>query len=312
MLQDSDSIDMRFPKVVVFGEALTDLVQTKPGQWQGYPGGAPWNVARTLSRLGVPTAFAGSISLDRLGDEIKAQSEAAGLDMRFIQRVDADPLVAIVPSSHPPRYFFAGEADLHFETTRLPEGWIDAAEICHFSCISLARQPLADKLLDVAHLAQQKGKLISYDPNWRNLMDSRYREVTYPAMLKLANLIKLSDEDLRQIYPGLSEHQALMEMRRVNPVADILFTRGVHGMVLFTADSVVEQPALPVTVADTVGAGDASMAGWLASRFLHLAEPQSRLRFSAACASVSCTHPGAYAPNRAEVEGLISGWLAQT
>jgi len=43
---------MTLPRVVVFGEALTDLVQHSPGQWQGHPGGAPWNVARTLARLG--------------------------------------------------------------------------------------------------------------------------------------------------------------------------------------------------------------------------------------------------------------------
>ncbi|RZA20012.1 MAG: carbohydrate kinase, partial [Proteobacteria bacterium] len=70
---------MQLPTVVVFGEALTDLVQTTPGRWQGYPGGAPWNVARAMSRLGVPTAFAGSISTDSLGDELYRQSEAAGL-----------------------------------------------------------------------------------------------------------------------------------------------------------------------------------------------------------------------------------------
>ena len=106
---------MVLPRAVVFGEALTDLVQGTPGQWQGYPGGAPWNVARALSRLGVGSAFAGSVSTDSLGDEIARQTEAAGLDMRFLQRVDRDPLVAIVPSSRPPRYFFAGEADLFFD-----------------------------------------------------------------------------------------------------------------------------------------------------------------------------------------------------
>lgn len=52
--------------------------------------------------------------------ELAERSKAAGLDMRFLQRLDADPLVAIVPSSHPPRYFFAGEADLHFDVQKTP------------------------------------------------------------------------------------------------------------------------------------------------------------------------------------------------
>jgi fructokinase len=299
-------MNMQLPTVVVFGEALTDLVQHAPGQWRGYPGGAPWNVARAMSRLGVPTAFAGSISTDSLGDELYRQSNTAGLDLRFIQRVDVDPLVAIVPSSHPPRYFFAGEADLHFDAEQLPSGWLEAAQLCHFSCISLARQPLGDRLVEVARQVKQQGKLISYDPNWRNLMDSRYREVTFPAMVGLADIIKLSDEDLRQIYPGSSEEQALGQLRAMNADAQILFTRGAEGMVLFTAENKVEQAAIAVEVADTVGAGDASMAGWLASSLLGIDAPEARLAFSAACASVSCANAGAYAPNREEVEQLLS------
>lgn len=296
---------MHLPTVVVFGEALTDVVQHAPGHWHGYPGGAPWNVARAMSRLGVPTAFAGSISTDSLGDELAEQSKAAGLDMRFLQRVDANPLVAIVPSSHPPRYFFAGEADLHFDVQQLPEGWLGSVELCHFSCISLARQPLGDRLVEVARMVKKNGKIVSYDPNWRNLMDSRYREVTFPAMVSLANIIKLSDEDLRQIYPNLSEAQAINALRGMNAEAEILFTCGVRGMVLFAVDQRLEQAAIAVQVADTVGAGDASMAGWLASQLLGIREPEARLAFSAACASVSCTHPGAYAPSRIEVQDLL-------
>ncbi|WP_339538520.1 carbohydrate kinase family protein [Pseudomonas sp. RA_15y_Pfl2_54] len=297
---------MQLPSVVVFGEALTDVVQHSPGRWQGYPGGAPWNVARAMSRLGVPTAFAGSISTDSLGDELAQQSKIAGLDMRFLQRVDADPLVAIVPSSHPPRYFFAGEADLLFDVDQLPAGWLDAARLCHFSCISLARQPLGDRLVEVARRVKEEDKLISYDPNWRNLMDTRYRELTFPAMVELADIIKLSDEDLRQIYPGLNEEQALQTLRTMNASAQILFTRGAKGMALYAADVKFEQPAIAVEVADTVGAGDSSMAGWLASTLLGILEPHARLEFSAACASVSCSHVGAYAPSREEVEDLLS------
>ena len=297
---------MVLPRVVVFGEALTDLVQGTPGQWKGYPGGAPWNVARALSRLGVSSAFAGSISTDSLGDEIVFQSQAAALNMDFIQRVDRDSLVAIVPSSRPPRYFFAGDADLFFDPDLMPDGWINQVELCHFSCISLARQPLAGRLIKIAQQAKEAGKRISYDPNWRNLMDSHYREQTFPTMTALADMIKLSDEDLQQIYPGLTEHQAMDELRALNPQAQILFTRGERGMILHTPDSQLNQPAIAVKVADTVGAGDACMAGWLAAELLGIADLKERLRFSAACASISCCHAGAYAPALADVEGSLT------
>lgn len=256
--------------------------------------------------MGVSSAFAGSVSLDSLGDEIVLQSEAAGLDRRFIQRVDRDPLVAIVPSSRPPRYFFAGEADLFFDPDLMPEGWLKQAELCHFSCISLARQPLADTLVNIAQQAKAAGKRVSYDPNWRNLMGSHYREQTFPTMTSLADMIKLSDEDLRHLYPGLSEHQAMHELRALNPQAQILLTRGEHGMTLHTPDSQLDQPAIAVNVQDTVGAGDACMAGWLAAELLGIAGLRERLRFSAACASISCRHAGAHAPSLTDVEGLLN------
>lgn len=297
---------MPMPRVVVFGEALTDIVQGAPGHWRGYPGGAPWNVARGLSQLGVTSAFAGAISRDSLGDEIAAQSQAAGLDMRFVQRVATDPLVAIVASSHPPRYFFAGDSDLQFDASKLPQGWLERAELCHFSCISLARQPLGDRLVEIARQARQAGKRISFDPNWRNLMDSYYLEQTYPEMIALADIIKLSDEDLRQIYPGLTEHQALAVLRESNPAAQILFTRGEKGMVLHIGDRQYEQAAVAVEVVDTVGAGDACMAGWLASELLGMGDPQERLRFAAAAASVSCSHAGAYAPTAKQLAELLN------
>lgn len=297
---------MVMPRAVVFGEALTDLVQGLPGQWQGYPGGAPWNVARALSQLGVSTAFAGSVSNDSLGDGIVEKSAEAGLDMRFIQRTERDPLVAIIPSSRPPKYFFAGDADLFFDPEQLPGDWILHAEVCHFSCISLARQPLADKLVSVAKQAKRAGKRISFDPNWRNLMGSQYREQIFPTVTALADMIKLSDEDLRHIYPGLTETQAVNEIRAINSYAQILLTRGEYGMALYTCDSYYEQSAYVVEVADTVGAGDASMAGWLAAELLGIFDLQERLRFSAACASISCSYSGAHAPAMAEVKKLLS------
>lgn len=296
---------MEMPRIVVFGEALTDIVQSSPGEWTSYPGGAPWNVARGLSRLGVSCAFAGAVSTDALGDQLIRESISAGLPQQYIQRVNADPLVAIVPSKHPPRYFFAGEADLHFDPEKLPAGWLDAAQVCHFSCISLARKPLAATLVGLALDAKAAGKRISFDPNWRNLMDDDYREGVFPTMAALADDIKLSDEDLLQLFPGLGEARALDAIRTLNPEASILYTRGARGLALYTPDGSFEQPAIPIKVSDTVGAGDSCMAGWLASSLAHHDHVEHRLLFAAACASVSCRHAGAYAPTVSEVAELI-------
>lgn len=67
------------------------------------------------------------------------------------------------------------------------------------------------------------------------------------------------------------------DLRALNPQALILITRGEHGMILHTPDSQLDQPAIAVKVEDTVGAGDACMAGWLAAELLGIADLRERL-----------------------------------
>ncbi|MEA3118597.1 MAG: fructokinase, partial [Paraburkholderia sp.] len=94
-----------FPIFVSAGDILTDLVRTRDSQWRSHPGGAGWNVARAVARLGVPSACAGALGLDCFSDELWNASVAAGLDARFMQRVERAPLLAIVHETQPPAYF---------------------------------------------------------------------------------------------------------------------------------------------------------------------------------------------------------------
>ena len=71
------------PRLVVFGEALTDFVRTGPDSWRSVAGGACWNVARVAATLGVPTGWAGSVSDDLFGRDLTDKSRDAGLDPRF-------------------------------------------------------------------------------------------------------------------------------------------------------------------------------------------------------------------------------------
>lgn len=295
-------------RLVVFGEALTDFMREDAQRWRAVPGGSCWNVARAAARLGVPTGYAGAVSRDLFGEEHLRLTREAGLDLRFTQQVDRSPLLAMVVSSHPPRYFFVGDdsADLHFDPDRLPEGWLAAAEIVHFGCISLVREPLAARLLALAERVHAAGKRVCFDPNYRSLMeDPRYRS-TLVRMAALADYVKVSDEDLTGLFPGAGEGEALAELRALAPRAAILLTRGAQGMRLLAGGREVVQPAFTVTVQDTVGAGDASMAAWMASVLADPAAPlEVHVRFAAATAAVVCAHRGAHAPTREEVQALL-------
>jgi fructokinase len=296
-------------RFVVFGEALTDFIRQDDQSWRSVPGGSCWNVARAASRLGLPTGYAGAVSRDPFGDEIMRLSREAGLDMRFTQQIDKSPLLAMVFTKHPPQYFFVGDdsADINFDLAALPDHWLQDAEIVHFGCISLVRQPHAARLVAMAERVHAEGKRICFDPNYRNLMDQRYRP-TLARMAAIADYIHVSEEDLAGLFPGTAQADALGELRAMAPTAWILLTLGAGGMRLATPEREIFQPAFQVRVADTVGAGDASMGGWVASLLSHPQAPlETHAAFIAATAAIVCRHSGAYAPTRQEVTSLLEG-----
>ncbi|WP_322010509.1 carbohydrate kinase [Paraburkholderia sp. J12] len=307
-----------FPAFVSAGDILTDLVRTPApegtpaqadSQWRAHPGGAGWNVARAVARLGLPTACVGSLGTDNFSDELWNASVAAGLDMRFMQRVERPPLLAIVHETHPPAYYFIGEqsADLAFDPAKLPEGWRAHAKWAHFGCISLVRQPLGETLATLAAELRAAGVKISFDPNYRNLMAHGYEPILR-RMAALADLIKVSDEDLRMLFPGQGEADAIAAVRALNPAATVLVTRGAQPASLYTAGGEVLEAAPPrVEVADTVGAGDASIGGLL---FSLMSTPQrtwrQHLAFALAAGAAACRRPGAHSPTLDEVVALLA------
>jgi len=298
----------KLPRYVVFGEALTDMIRQDDGTWRSLPGGSCWNVARVGARLGLHTGYAGAVSMDAFGDEIAAASFDAGLDARFLQRVDAPPFIAMVTSRHPPRYVFLGEnsADLHFRPELLPSGWLDAADVIHVGSLALARRPLARRLVEQALMARQAGKRIAFDPNFRTAMrDASYRP-TFEQIAAIASHIKVSDEDLEGLFPGFALRDALAALRALAPDAEILLTRGADGLSLIRGESVLEAPARRVSVVDTVGCGDASMAGWISGLLLHPEMSAScQLARIAAVAAAAAMHAGPYAPTEREVKTLL-------
>jgi fructokinase len=295
------------PLMLCAGEALTDMIHQGGEQWVSRVGGSVWNVARALAVLGEPTAFAGAISRDRFGDALWTASEEVGLDLRLMQRVERSPLLAVVEQGEPPHYFFIGDdsADLHFDPAALPDGWPDALRWAHFGGISLARQPLASNLVALAERLKARGVAISYDPNYRKLMDERYAP-TLQRMAALADLIKVSDDDLRGLFPGLGLDEALQRLRALNPSAMVLLTRGGDGASLFRGAQRCDARAPQVAVVDTVGAGDASAAGLLHSLARYPDRPlQTHLHAALAAGSAACLQAGATPPPPAAMQGLF-------
>jgi fructokinase len=293
------------PHFVAFGEALTDLIRVGPDRWRSACGGAPWNVAVAMSTLGQLSAFGGAISQDPFGAEIWQCSQDAYLDMRFIQQLPRPPLLAIVHEVDPPRYFFIGQdsADLHFHPEGLPMGWTRAVRWAHFGSLGLVRAPLAGRLLALAQALKAEGRMISYDPNFRApLMDASYDD-TLEQMCRLADVIKVSDEDLRGLFRVPDHRSGLAQIAAWNPGAWLLLTRGSAGATLYHGAEECSGRPPQVDVVDTVGAGDATLAGLLDSLMRNAAAgARQHLRWALAAGAAACTAPG-FSPPR---PGLVA------
>lgn len=296
------------PEFVSFGEALTDMIRQGENRWASVPGGAPWNVARVMARFGIASAFGGAVSRDCFGDALWLASAEAGLDPRFIQRLDKSPLLAIVHETHPPQYFFVGDdsADLHFDAHLLPRGWERVVRWAHFGGISLAREPLASRLVALAERLKAEGVKISYDPNFRVAMSEAYDPIL-ARMAAIADLIKVSEEDLQGLFRTKDEDAAFARLRAMNPAAACLYTRGSEGATLHVGAQTWQARPPQIEVVDTVGAGDCSLAGLLISL---MRQPEAgwagHLRASVAAGAGACLAAGATPPAQDTVDRLAA------
>ena len=252
------------PQVSVFGEALIDLIVPEEGEVHAVAGGAPFNTARALGRLGVATAFIGSIAQDRFGDRLVAQLVADEVDVAHVHRTNSPTTLALAElstnGSAAYRFYVDGTSACEsFEgLPRQDGGWLMTGGL------GLVLNPLADRIVTcIAERPANTRAMI--DINCRPLVISRpdeYRE-RLGKVLSLVDVVKVSDEDLAYLYPEVSANDAARKVLESGPSL-VLLTAGSDPVQAITASGslMVEVPS--VDVVDTVGAGDTFGAGFLA------------------------------------------------
>ncbi|NMW74718.1 PfkB family carbohydrate kinase [Mobiluncus mulieris] len=229
----------------------------------------------------------------------------------------------------------------------------------HLGSYSALIPPGAGKLAALLDAkAATPGLTVSYDPNMRPALvdDLAAARATVEAIVARTDVVKVSDEDLEFLYPGVAAGQIAAQWLAVGPQL-LIVTRGGAGAQLYfgagtppesgvnpgtdsgaapeslgdagKSGSVVSTnpgvsqnavPALtvtppPVTVVDTIGAGDSFMAGLLVAlaerralgagraglTALNASDLQACLDFAADTAAITVAHAGPYAPTRAEI-----------
>jgi len=256
--------------IVVAGEALIDLIPTPSGDLGVHPGGGPFNTARWLGRLGMQVGFLGALAGDPFGQRLRESLTEAGvaLDPVVATQLPTTLALAQLDDTGAARYSFYTEGtsirDVRPEQVRarLPHQ-LDAL---YLGSIGLVLEPIADAVEVAVALARQRGALVMVDPNVRAaLIDDRARYLRrLDSVLAQTDVLKLSVEDAAWLMPDRTPDAAARALGERGPRV-VLLTEGGDGATVFSAGTQAHVPAASVTVVDTIGAGDAFGAGFLAN-----------------------------------------------
>ncbi|MFN4130455.1 MAG: carbohydrate kinase family protein [Paracoccaceae bacterium] len=254
------------------GEALIDMLPrtatTGEACFAPHAGGAVFNTAIALGRLGTPSAFFSGVSTDMLGEILADTLAASKVDTRFLARSDRPTTVAFVKLVNgQATYAFYDEATAGrmLSPEQLPT-LPNTVSTLFFGGISLVNDPAASTY-EALQAREAATRVTMIDPNIRPGFIAG-KEPEYRAriarMIARADIVKLSDEDLHWLMgtgdPGLLARQIIATGPNL-----VFITEGAAGARAITATQNRFFAATPVTVADTVGAGDTFNAGALAA-----------------------------------------------
>ncbi|MCX5578717.1 carbohydrate kinase family protein [Kaistia terrae] len=305
--------------IVSCGEALIDFLPVKDtggnDSYQPKVGGSPYNVALTTGRLGIPTGFLGGISTDFFGELLVEELKRSQVSLKYTGLSARPTTLAFVSLLHDePQYAFFDENSagrLHDPAAHEPVG--DEVEALHFGSISLIPEPIVDRLAAVMDANRGK-RVICYDPNVRPTL-IQHRDAFCARVEQFAHgadIVKISGADLEWLHPGV-DVETIAKGWLASGTGLVVVTRGGNGVTAYTPTGSVFSPVIPVTIADTVGAGDSFTGGLLArlSEKGHLTidgvrniDPVSlkdALDFANRVAAITCSRAGANPPWRNEL-----------
>ncbi len=301
------------------GEALIDMLPrvTAAGEpaFAPYAGGAVFNTAIALGRLGAPSGFFSGLSTDLMGEILIETLSASNVDTSLAAR-SARPttlaFVKLVNGQATYAFYDENTAGRLLSIDDLPD-LPASVQAVFVGGISLVNDPAATTYETLQSRAAET-TVTMIDPNIRSgfITDEPAYRARIARMIATADIVKLSDEDLHWL-AGAGDTADLARAIIASGPKVVFVTEGAKGAHAFTATQARFVASLPVTVADTVGAGDTFNAGILAS--LHAGGVLSKagvsalsddtldaaLTLGARAAAVTVSRPGANPPWRNEL-----------
>jgi fructokinase len=244
---------------LVVGEALIDVVMRGGRTLGEHVGGSPLNVAVGLARFDRSVDFLTWIGDDERGHRIAEHLRASGARLAdgSVEAARTATALATLDETGSATYLF----DIEWRLSERAFGVGREPRVVHTGSIATLLEPGCTTVAAVVD-AYSPIATITFDPNIRPPLidDPNAARARVEAMVARADVVKASDEDLRWLEPRMPPEDIAEQWLAMGP-AIVAVTRGADGAFAVCAAGEQRVPARRVDVVDTVGAGDAFMAG---------------------------------------------------
>jgi len=260
--------------VIALGELLIDFTSCGVSSggmrlFEQNPGGAPANVLCALSNLGLKTAFIGKVGKDMHGDFLRETLQSRNVcTTGLVQDPNVFTTLAFVELSQSGErsFSFARKpgADTCLKKDELNEIIIKNTKVFHFGSLSLTAEPARSATISAIKTAKLSGSIISYDPNYRELLWNCKMEAMerMRSVLSLVDVIKISDEET-ELITGVKSPEDASKVLIDGGISCVVITLGSEGALIRTRTSLAQIKGADCPVVDTTGAGDSFWGGFL-------------------------------------------------
>lgn len=251
-------------RAICIGEVLWDVLAS--GE---HLGGAPFNFAAHLSRLGHEVSFISAVGSDPRGQRVLDRMDNMGLPTRYVRRDPEHETGAAsveVNSAGQPQFVIHRPAAYDFPQLSIDDFkqlFLQPVDLIYFGTLhqlSPVAKQLTGRLLEAAGAAHK-----FYD---LNLRPDSYDAKLLQELMSQASIVKMNDEEVVKIsemfgYPEQSLESFSRYCAGRFGWEAVCITRGPRGCALLIGEEFIEAPGYAVRIADTVGAGDAFAAAFI-------------------------------------------------
>lgn len=252
--------------IICVGEMVVDFLPGKAeGEYIRKAGGAPANVAVSAARNGIAAGFCGRVGDDDFGRFLIKTLQENGVSVlcpKLLEEATTTMAFVTLHQNGERSFTFARKpgADMFLSTDDIDHAGIVQSDLVHAGSCSLSKQPASKATIYAMMCANQSGKLVSFDVNYRNLMWDNDRGACSQAVqqiLPLVDFLKISEEesDMLGVAPA--------EARNFYGVSVVVQTLGAAGARCYWNGKVLDIAGRKVNCVDATGAGDAFWGSFL-------------------------------------------------